>query len=120
VYTNMADVPVPGFRKFWTQKLASLKSECHVITNKYPGVTSVVQQVHKVLSDTEILSGCTQAKVGGSYEWNSIVNSAEENTANFCKGLDGKPLFCALLRNVHGNTERNEGSPEGECTGGTK
>jgi glutamyl-tRNA reductase len=26
----------------------------------------------------------------------SIVNSAEENRANFCKGLEGKPLFSAL------------------------
>jgi hypothetical protein len=34
--------------------------------------------------------------VGESPEWTSIVNSAEENRENFCKGLDGKPLFSAL------------------------
>jgi hypothetical protein len=34
--------------------------------------------------------------VGESTEWTSIVNGAEENGANFCKGLDGKPLFSAL------------------------
>jgi hypothetical protein len=76
VYTKMADVPVPGFRKYWTQKLASLKSQCHAITSKYPEAASVVQQ---------------PAEVGDSSEWASIVNRA-----NFCKALDGKPLSGAL------------------------
>jgi hypothetical protein len=34
--------------------------------------------------------------VGESSEWSSIVNSAEENRADFCKGLDGKLLLSAL------------------------
>jgi hypothetical protein len=59
----MADVPVPGLRKYWTQKLASLNSQCHAIMNKYSEAGSVVQQVHKALNDIEILVGCTQAKV---------------------------------------------------------
>jgi hypothetical protein len=92
----MADVPVPGFRKYWTQKLASLKSECHAITSKYPEATSVVQQVCRVLSDVETLAGCTPAKVGDGSECTSIVKSAEENRANICKGVNGKPLFRAL------------------------
>jgi hypothetical protein len=29
-------------------------------------------------------------------EWTFIVNSTEEERENFCKGLDGKPLFSAL------------------------
>jgi hypothetical protein len=44
-----------------------------------------------VLSDIEIL-----AKMGESSEWTSIVSSAEENRANFCKILQGKLLFSAL------------------------
>jgi cation transporter-like permease len=44
--------------------------------NKYTEAGSVVQQVHKVLNDIEILAGCTPAKVGESSEWTSIVNSA--------------------------------------------
>jgi hypothetical protein len=52
----MADMPEPGFRKYWRQELSSLKSECHAITNKYPEAASVVQEVHKVLSDIEILA----------------------------------------------------------------
>jgi hypothetical protein len=61
-----------------------------------PKAASVVQQVHKVLNDIENLAGCTQAKVGESSEWTSIVKSAEENRAKFYNGLDGKPLFGAL------------------------
>jgi hypothetical protein len=59
----MADVPVLRFQKYWAQKLALLKSEWHAIMNKYPEADSVVQ-VCKVLNDTEILAGCTPAKVG--------------------------------------------------------
>jgi hypothetical protein len=62
------------------------------------GAASVVQQIHRVLSDIENLAGCTPAKVGESSEWTSIVNSAEENTANFCTGLDGKQLLSFLYR----------------------
>jgi hypothetical protein len=62
---------------------------------KYPKTASVVQQAYKILSDIENLAGCTPAKVGESYEWASIVNSAE-NRANFCNALDGKPLLTPL------------------------
>jgi hypothetical protein len=91
----MADVPVSGFRKYWTLTLALLNSQCHAIMNNYTEAGTVVQ-VHKVLNDTEILAGCTPAEVGESSEWTSIVNSVEENRANFCKSLDGKLLFSAL------------------------
>jgi hypothetical protein len=63
----MVDVPVPGFRKYWAQKLASLNPQCHAIMKKYPEAGSVVQ-VHKVLNEIEILAGCTPAKVGESPE----------------------------------------------------
>jgi hypothetical protein len=92
----MADVTESGFRKYWRQKLSSRKSQCHDITNNYPEATSVVQQVYKVLSDIEILAKCTPAKVGESSEWTSIVSSVEDNRANFCKILEGKPLFSSL------------------------
>jgi hypothetical protein len=63
MYTKMADVPVLGFRNYWTQKLTSLESECHTVTNKYPEVHSDIRT--------------------------SVMYSAVENEANFCKGLDG-------------------------------
>jgi hypothetical protein len=81
----MADVPEPGFRKYWRRALSSLKSESHAITNKYPEAASVVKQVHKVISDIEILAKCTPARVGESSQWTNIVNGAEENRAKFCK-----------------------------------
>jgi hypothetical protein len=93
----MVDVPLPVFRKYWTQKLESLNSQCHAITKTYLEAVSVVQPVHKVLNEIETLAGCTLAKVGESLEWTTIVNRAEENRTNFCKGLDGKPLFSALF-----------------------
>jgi hypothetical protein len=89
----MSDVPVPGFRKYWAQKLASLNSQCHAITKKYPEVGSVVQKVHTVLNEIEPLARCTPAKVGASPKWTTIVNSAEEKRIYFCKGLDGKPFL---------------------------
>jgi hypothetical protein len=34
--------------------------------------------------------------VGKSHDWISIVNTVEENRANYCKALSGKPLYSAL------------------------
>jgi hypothetical protein len=59
--------------------------------SKYPEAASVVQQVYKVLGDTECLARCTLTTVEESSEWISIVNSTEKK-ANFCNALDGKPL----------------------------
>jgi hypothetical protein len=36
-----AEVPVPGFWMYWTQKLSSMKSEYHAIMNKYPEAASI-------------------------------------------------------------------------------
>jgi hypothetical protein len=52
---KMADIPVPGFWKYWTQQLLLLKYLCHDVMNKNPEAASVVQ-VYKVFSDTEILA----------------------------------------------------------------
>jgi hypothetical protein len=64
--------------------------------SKHPEVDSVVQHVCKMLSGTEYFAGCTPVKVAEGSEWTSAVNSAEENRANYCKAVDGKPLFKAL------------------------
>jgi hypothetical protein len=68
----------------------------HAITKKYPEAGLVVQLVHKELNEIETIAGCTPAKMGENPEWTTIVISMEVNRANFCKGLDGKPLFSAL------------------------
>jgi hypothetical protein len=87
----MADAPIPGFREYWRQKLASLNFERHAVIKKYPEAASVVQ-----LSDIENLAGCTPAKVGENSERVSIVNSAEDSRKNLCKALHGQLLFRAL------------------------
>jgi hypothetical protein len=63
-------------RKYWRQKLLSLKSQCHDITNKCPEAVSVVKQVYKLLIDIEILARYTPAKVGGSSECTTAMNRA--------------------------------------------
>jgi hypothetical protein len=109
----MADIQVPGLRKYWTQTLTWLNSQSRAITNKFPEVGSVVQQVYKVPSDIEILAGCIPAKVWERVEYTSIVNSVEENRTNVCKSLDGKLLLSPLYGMY---TVTNEGC---ECTGQT-
>jgi hypothetical protein len=41
--TEILDVPVQGFRKYWTHKVTSLKSEWHTIMKKYPEAVYVFQ-----------------------------------------------------------------------------
>jgi hypothetical protein len=62
----MADVPERGFRKYWRQELSSLKPESHAITNKYPKAVSVVKQVHKLISGTEILANTHRLEWGNA------------------------------------------------------
>jgi hypothetical protein len=57
-----------------------------------------LKQLFKVLFDIENVAGYTPASVGGSDQWSSIVNTAEENRQNFCKALGGKTLY----RNLYG------------------
>jgi hypothetical protein len=49
----MAGVPVLAYQQFWTHKRSWLKSECKAIISKYPDASSSMQQLLKVLCDTE-------------------------------------------------------------------
>jgi hypothetical protein len=69
MYTKM-DIPVLGFQKYWAQE-----SEWHAVTNKYTEAASVVQQVYKVLSDTD---PCQMYQLKWD-KWTTVVNSAKEN-----------------------------------------
>jgi hypothetical protein len=79
-----ADVSVQGLRKYWTQKLVSLKSECHAIMNKYIEAASVLKQAYKVLSDIDTFARCTPAKEG-----EALTGTSAENRVSFCEALDG-------------------------------
>jgi hypothetical protein len=82
----MADVPVPGYRKFWTEERTSLKAEYQVLITKHPDADAHLKQLLKILCDTEDVAGYTQGA-----DWSSIVNTAEEIRANYCKALTGEP-----------------------------
>jgi hypothetical protein len=47
----MADVPVPRFRKYWTNRLAPLEFECYDITNTKSEAVLVAQQVFSNIED---------------------------------------------------------------------
>jgi hypothetical protein len=59
-----------------------------------------VPQVHKGLHDIDNLAGCTLAKTGECSEWTSILNSRDENRADVCKNLEGKP-FSSILDDLN-------------------
>jgi hypothetical protein len=92
----MADIPVPGYQAFWTEKRKTLKAETKRLLSQSPDADTQLKQLFKVLCDIEDVAGYTPASVGDSPQWSSIVNSAEENRRNFCKALDGKTLYSAL------------------------
>jgi hypothetical protein len=77
--------PSTGIPEILDTEARTLKSEYHAIMNKYLEAASVVQQEYKVLSNNEKFAGCTPDKVGESFEWTCIVNSAEENRLSFTK-----------------------------------
>jgi hypothetical protein len=92
----MAGVPMPAYQQFWTEKRSSLKTEYSEIVDKHPDAAASMQQLCKVLCETEDLASFTLAPVGESGEWAATGSSAEDNRESFCKALRGKPLFSAL------------------------
>jgi hypothetical protein len=88
----MADIPVPGYQAFWTEKRTALKVQSKRLLIQSPDADTQLKQLFKVLCDIEDVAGYTPASVGDSAQRSYIVNSAEENRWNFCKALDGKTL----------------------------
>jgi hypothetical protein len=64
--------------------------------NKYPDAAPTIQQLLKVLCDSENLVSSTPISVGESKEWAAIISSAEDNSRTIVKDLKGKTLFSAL------------------------
>jgi hypothetical protein len=73
-----------------------LHSEYKDIVAKYPDAAPIMEKVHKVLCDIVSIAGCTPANVGRGKEWESIVESAEQDRRQLCDSLKGKLLFSAL------------------------
>jgi hypothetical protein len=92
----MANVPVPGYQAFVTEKRVTLKSEYKQLLGQFPDADAQLKQLFKVVCDIEDVPGYTPASVGESQEWSAIVNTADDNRQNFCKALTGKTLLSAL------------------------
>jgi hypothetical protein len=73
----MADIPVPGYQSFWTEKRKTLKSEYRNLLEQSPDADAQLKQLFKVLCDIEDVAGYTPASVGESDQWSVIVNVAE-------------------------------------------
>jgi hypothetical protein len=84
----MADIPVPGYQAFWTNKRKTFKAEFGKLVEQYPGAEPQLRQLFKVLCDIEDVAGYTPASVGESQDWSFIVSTVEENRANYCKALN--------------------------------
>jgi hypothetical protein len=92
----MAEIPVPGYQTFWTTARESIKSEFQRLVGQHPDAEEQLKQLYKILCDIEDVAAYTPASVGESEQWSSIVNTVEENRANFCKALSWKTLYSAL------------------------
>jgi hypothetical protein len=75
--SKMANVPVPRYQKFWTDKGTTLQAEYQSLVAKYPDAEAQLEQLFKIVCDAEVVAGHTPDSVGESVEWISIVNTAE-------------------------------------------
>jgi hypothetical protein len=92
----MADIPLPGYQAFWTNKRKSFKAEFGKLLDQHPEAEPQLIRLFKVLCDIEDVSGFTPASVGENQDWSFIVSTVEENRAKYCKALSGKTLYSAL------------------------
>jgi hypothetical protein len=87
----MADVPVPGYPQFWTDKRSSLEADHKLLVAKYPEAEVNLKQLFKILCDIQDVAGYAPASVGENVEW-----TAEDNRASYSKALTADPLQCPV------------------------
>jgi hypothetical protein len=61
----MANVPVPGYQAFLTNKRKTLEAEYQKLVRQYTNLQAQPKQLIKVLCDIEDMAGYTPALVGG-------------------------------------------------------
>jgi hypothetical protein len=93
----MADIPEPGYQAFWVDTCKKLKSEYQQLLGQFSDADAQLKQLLKVICDIEDIARYTQASVGESEQWSTIVSTMEENRQNFCKSITGKNLFSAFI-----------------------
>jgi hypothetical protein len=67
---------------------------------QYREADAQLKQLLQVLGDIEDVASNIPASVEESEEWSAIVNAAEENGANHCKGLHGNPLLVPCTAHI--------------------
>jgi hypothetical protein len=77
------------YSKFWSRAHQQL-------VRQFPDGEKQLNQLFKVLCNTEDVAGYAPASVGDSEQWSSIASVAEDNRQNYCKAWTGKTLFSAL------------------------
>jgi hypothetical protein len=82
-----------------------MKTESHIITNKYAEAASVVQQVHKVLNDIDILAGCTPAKSGGKFYVDLYREQCGREQSKLLQSSSWEGFFQRSLRHARRETE---------------
>jgi hypothetical protein len=92
----MAGAHVPGYQAFWADRRVSLQSEYQVLLKQYPDADKQYRLLYTTICDIEDLAGCTPAAIWESTQWTEIVNTAEDNRANYCKALSSMVLLSAL------------------------
>lgn len=60
----MVNVPAPDFQKFWSNQIASLRSEYKDAIQQHPDSGGVLERVQVVLTDIARLARCTPVSVG--------------------------------------------------------
>jgi hypothetical protein len=55
----MADVPLPGYQKFWKDKKTTLRAEHQSLVAKYPNAETQLKQLFRILCDIEVVAGYT-------------------------------------------------------------
>jgi hypothetical protein len=83
----MAGVSVLAYKQFWTDKWLPLKTRYKDIGNYYPDAPPTMQQLFKVMCDTESQANSTPISAGENKERTAIISSAEDKCEDYCKVL---------------------------------
>jgi hypothetical protein len=86
---------VTEYEEYWLHEVNSLNSEYKEIVADYPNAAPVMEQVHKVLCDSQPGRMYT-IKCRERRRVENIMDSAEQDRRQICDTLKGKLLFNAL------------------------
>jgi hypothetical protein len=83
----MADVPVPGYQTFWTNRLSTQESEHQTQVQQYPDLDAQLKQLLNVLGDIEDMARHIPASVGDTFCAESVCQFVKK------RAILGKNFF---------------------------